>query len=1605
MKWVSLPVRRPVATTMFFTAIVIMGVVAWSTIPVELFPPLSGDRLFVIFSRPGSEPEVIEREILTPLEGRASVLQGVEETWGEIRGSSGNLRIRFEPGSNLKVRELELRRIAADLARGQPRGTLINVENWDSTEFLRGFAMFIQVVGADDRNALRHFIDERIEQRLVAVPEVSRVVAAGGASQELTVRIDPDRCAAVGVTPEQVVGALSRSVGRLTFVGGLEDGEGRTSVVLDGRPRGPVSVGEIAVVPGSAVQVRHVAEVDLGTGREEVVFRVNGGPSVALIVYHEEGANLVRLGRALRVRIEELREEFRPHGIDFVISMDGAKVIEDQLDRLKKLATTGFLIALAVLFLFLRQWRGVAVVAVAVPVSLLAALALLYLFGQSINLITLFALAVGIGMLVDNSIVVFEAVQRQLERGAAPDAAAIQGIRRTVRAILAASVTNAVVFLPIVFLESESSFLRSLLKVIAIAYLLPLAGSLVVAVGLVPLLARRLAAPAALARLAAVRRRRHDLAGMNPPDRVRQMFVGLLTVALRRPATWVAVIAVVVLVTVVIILPWVGLSALPQEAREADEVQLSVELATGGSLESATEIFARLEQAALDLEGVKSVESFVREEGGSLTVKLVDSEERPESITAARVREVVREAADGLSGVDIRTQQQGGGNGDSGEDGMASLFGQGSSEIVLSGPEADRLQMLAGDLEDRLESMPEITEARISGRAGLNEIHVVADERALASFGLTADQVLPVLGVVRREGIEMQIGFTLPDGREIPMTVRREQDRFRSSRELGELRVSTPSGVYPLSAMATVRKMPPPPTIHHHDGRRELSVLYNFNSFAPQSGPARQGLERRIAAEIQTVNRPGGYTVETPPPDEGTSWFKKLVAPVMLLLFAVLAITFESVTLPILVLLALPLTILGATWALLLSGTPAGPMGLIGALSLIGLTVNPAILLVDRMQQHARVGGLPPGASALAAVRERARPVLMTTTTTVAGLWPLALVTGRANEMWPPFATVVMGGLITSTILTLLVIPVGFVMLKKLDALFGRLGPWILIGWIGATTAIMWPLVSLALISTTRWQIITTVLVAASLLGATILVLRRPLSAESRTHWGKLERLSDRPELLDATQDSGPPAVEARSLRKVYGQPGPVRRAWRLPERFARWVLAHGGKPFDPRDALENLAPLALVGAGAAYLAFSLQSAGWRTIFLFVTAALAARFLREARRARGRADDLGRVEPGGPEGLAAVLAPWAAYAYLVMSTYVLPRVAGDLPRFRLWVPITIGVVIAIGQMGRATALRLARGTIPERASEGKLTRARTLWRRVSRRVFGMDLPREEVVALTGVEFRVEQGMVGVLGPNGAGKTTLLRQLAGILEPSLGRITIGGVPLERIRGYLGRWIGYLPQDFGLPKDLTAREYLEYYALLYEIDPASERDSRTQRLLDEVGLAEKADQKIGSYSGGMRQRVAVARTLLRLPEIIIVDEPTVGLDPRERIRFRNLLSRLAEGRVVLFSTHVVEDVAVACERVLVLAGGRLVFDGLPTDLALEAQGQVWALDIAAGERPDLPTGAQIVDQVPQPGGGSRLRILHHAPPHTDATPVEPSLEEGYLRLVENGGEEAA
>ena len=1598
----SLPIRRPVAVAMFFLGIVMMGAVAWQRMPVELFPALAGDRLFVSFSRPGSESQVVEREILLPLQARVAALPRVSESWAEIRGSSGRYQVRFEPGADLKVRELELQRIAAALQRAQPRGTSVVVSSFD-TSLLASFAMMVHVLGpgGEDRNALHDLVEERVAPRFASVSGVSQATTGGGAGRQVTVAVDPDRIAALGVTTEAVTESVNRNVGHLRYLGKLESGAGRMPVLLDGRPSGLHSLGEVRVDPERPVLLRHVSDLGYGSRREEVRFRVNGQPAVGVIVFQEEGANLVRLGRRLRARVAELQDELRPLGLDLVIGFDAAELVEDQIARLARLGASGFAIALVVLFLFLRGWRAVAVVAVAVPVSLLAALAMLYLVGQSLNLITIFGLALAVGLLVDNSVVVYEAVQRRLERGAGAATAVRDGLRRTVRAIVAASATTAVVFLPLGLVDFDDVLVRELIEVVALSILLPLAASLVVALGLVPLLAHRLAAPAALRRLAAKRRRRAARGGLVAPDRARLLFGGVVAGALRHPPAWIAGTAAAVLATLVIALPWVNVQTAAQEAPEADSVQLATRFSAGrGSIEAASQAMGRLERAVLDLDGVDTVEAMVREDGGSLTVQLADPADRPAGFRAGRVRAAVREAAREVQGLEIlrpgEDEMGGGAGGGPGQAGLGGLLGGSPAEVVLSGPDSEQLEMLAESIRTRLESMPQVDQAWMPARPAMEEIWVEPNRRAFEAFGLTLDDVLPFLRLAGREGEEMQTGFVLPTGRELPLIVeRRDVRRPRgASGDLARMRVQTGTGVVPVMALASVRRMPPQSMIAHHNGRRELSVLYRLSGDVPATGPNRVAIEDQIAAAVRSVPRPSGFAVETPGQDEASSWFRRIVLPVVALLFLVLAITFESLTLPVLVLFALPPTLLGATWALVLAGMPLDMMAMLGALALFGLTVNPAILLVDRMQQLVLGGGWSAGAAAFAAVRERTRPVLMTTATTVAALWPLALATGRENEIWPPFATIVIGGLVTSALLTLLIVPVGFVLLRKLDRLFGRVGPWLVLAWLGATVAGAGALIFTGTVTSLLWQVVVSLLIGGALLAVVVLIFRPR-------------------EIPEPAADRGPPVLDVRCLRKVYGLPGPLRATLHASKAFAARVTARGGCAFDPAEARERLLPLALGAAGVGYLALQLQSTFWRLGLWMVAASLCSRLVLEVRRTRGKADAAGVVQPGGIEGWTARIVPWGAIGLFMWIHELGPRLssggaeATSALSIAVWLLLlVVSLFLAVGQAARRSALRQSRGELGPRAARGWLRAPRSLWRRWAKRLGGLDLPVSPVLALAGVSFAVERGMVGVLGPNGAGKTTLLRQLAGVLDPTRGTIGLGGVPLRAIQRYLARWVGYLPQDAGLPGAMTAREYLSWFAALYDL-PREVRAQRVDALLAEVGLAGKTDEPIKALSGGMRQRVAVARTLLRLPPVIVVDEPTVGLDPRERIRFRNLLSRLARDRIVLFSTHVVEDVAVACDRVLVLARGRLLFDGAPGALADTARGRVWELRAAPGAELDLPAGAIRAEDTPAADGSVAHRVLAAEPPGAAARPLDAVLEDGYLWLLAGGaaGEEGA
>ena len=1575
---------------MFFAAVVILGVVAILRIPFELIPNFEGETLTVSFSRSGSQAPVLEREILLPLEARVSEVSNVVETWGEIAGSGGRLHVSFEPHTDIKKREYELSRIAAAIRGDQPRGTRIDVGR-RSTSLFQVVVMTVHVLGAtDDVNAVHGIAEELIAPRLSSVPGVSQATVSGGASTRVNIEVDPAKLAAYRLTSRDVTNAVNRRFGEVAYLGLSEDQDGRTNVMLDGRAPGLESVANTRVGNGvGAPLLRNIAEVEVRPGRRETRFRVNGKPSIGIQIFREQDANTIELGGALRTRIEELRDEMRSLGVDLYINFDSGEILGKQLGRLGKLALSGYCVALLALFVFLRQLRAVAVVGVAVPISVLCTVGVLYLLGETLNLITLFGLAVAIGLLVDNSVVVYESILRQLEKGANPAEATRRGINRTLRAILAASVTTSVVFLPPFIVDMENQALVEMLRLVAISILLPIGASLLVAIGLVPVLAHRLASPAALKALKRNQQIRSERGGLVPPDRAKILLGGFVAHALRHPPSWITGVVFALVITFMIGLPLVTSNQV--QSTRADQVSLQGRFAGSERPVGLTsEAMAHIEEGLLGIDGVESVETRITTDGAYCTVNFVEEEERPENLTIATVMDVAKERAKKITGFDVyrpgEMSRRGGGRSVRvGGSSNTRFSGGRATRVVISGPDSTELMELAEELVYVLKNTPEYIEsAWVSTRRGNPEMWVEPRDSALESFGLTTNDVLQFLSLVGGDGVRARNNYVLPSGRELAVVTEREGARENSNiiRDLSKIRIATSSGELPVKALVTTRKMPASPVIAHRNGRREMSVFYRLDASVPDSGPNRVAVEDAVEEIVHSVPKNHAYTIEIAEESEGVSMMKKIFVPVVGLMYVVLAFTFESLILPVLVMFAIPLTVLGATWALVFTGTPFSSMASLGALALVGISVNASILLVDRIQQKVLKGGWSPGAAALAAVKERTRPLLLTAITTIVALWPLAIATGRENELWPPFATLLIGGMASSTVLVLLVIPIGYILLQRLDRLFGRVGPWLVLCWSASVLAILTPLIVYEILETLVWQVISTLLIMGAALALVVVI------------FGRQPRYS--PE-----HSNGPPPLEIRNLKKVYDQPGPIRTAIAAPKNFARRVRERGGSVFSSRDSGERIAVSIVIAAAFVYLGSSAASTLWSLVFWLVVAVIGQRIVQEFRKLRGYITDAGTAMRGGIEGVVSAGLPWLVVGGFVFFEIFQPRMTGeDWSTGAFWT-VCFAAVLLSGQLLRRTAFKIGAGELSGRSSRGGFRRLRSLWRKLAFRFVGFDLKSHPVTAVLDVSFSVRRGMVGILGPNGAGKSTLLRQLAGIIDPTRGTITVGGVRLHLIKKYLARWVGYLPQDAGLPDKQSPREYLMYFAALYELPPEI-REERVDTLLKEVGLEGKVNDSISSLSGGMRQRVAVARTLLRLPDIIIVDEPTVGLDPRERIRFRNLLGRLASDRIVLFSTHVVEDVAIACERVLVMSESRLCFDGSPSDLAAIARGKVWETESVGQGDWTLPEGAILASEAPTLDGTVVVRRLIAAAAPEDANAaLEPTPEDGYLWLTESPG----
>jgi len=282
------------------------------------------------------------------------------------------------------------------------------------------------------------------------------------------------------------------------------------------------------------------------------------------------------------------------------------------------------------------------------------------------------------------------------------------------------------------------------------------------------------------------------------------------------------------------------------------------------------------------------------------------------------------------------------------------------------------------------------------------------------------------------------------------------------------------------------------------------------------------------------------------------------------------------------------------------------------------------------------------------------------------------------------------------------------------------------------------------------------------------------------------------------------------------------------------------------------------------------------------------------------------------------------------------------------------------------------------------------------------LGAKSVHALNGIDLQINSGMFGLLGPNGAGKTTLMRILAGIVNPSSGIVRIDGHDIETEVGKraVKSMLGYLPQELGMYPELTAAQFVDYMAILKGLDDPRQRARRVGQVLEMVGLQDSTGRKIKGFSGGMKRRVGIAQALVNNPKLLIVDEPTAGLDPEERIRFRNLLVNLAADRVVLLSTHIVEDIGQTCRDIAVLSKGRMIFRGSPTELTQAADGHVWSLIRSGLEKPDH--NLTVVSMLHLAEGTQYRLVGPNAEGYPEAQPVQPGLEDAYVWLMKSAGQ---
>ena len=1012
--------HRPVFTIMVVLIVVILGGVSLVRLPIDLMPDITYPTLTVMCDYENASPEEVEDTITRPIERAVSSAPGVDEVTSTSSEGKSRVRVTFTWGTDLDEAANDVRdrldRVVTLLPDEADRPTLRKFD-------LASFPILILGASSDmDPVEMYRVIDEEIRYRLERVPGVAAVDMWGGQQREIHVDLHADKLKALDLPLDLVVQRVTE--GNVNIPAGFIDrGNKEITIRTSGLYADLDQIRDtvVAVRQGAPVHVREIAEVVDTSTRVRQISYVNGKPGLRLSVNKQSGRNTVEVAEAALKELEGINRDYPQ--IQIIPIIDTSDYIKRSISNVGSSALYGGLLAVFVLLLFLRNIRSTLVIATSIPVSIVATFVLMYFAGFTLNIMTLGGLALGIGMLVDNSIVVLENIFRLRESGQGPEEAAVNGAEEVSAAIVASTLTTLVVFLPLIFVRGMAGIMFKQLSVVVSFSLLC---SLAVAMTLVPMLAAKLMAG-----------RTHAQAGLagwvfGASERLlaglESSYKGALHFSLSHRIAVVGMATALVAGTV-LLAPYVGSELMP--ATDEAEVRVYGEMEVGSRLDLLQQKFQHVEEIVR--REVPEIKNTVSGLGGStwhggashrgqLRIALVPANQRQRS--SEDITNDLRNKLSQIPGFIARTRVGQGffllriAMGATGDDKLV---------IEIRGHDFDTADALSARVKEIVEDIDGVSDVQISREAGSPEEQVVIDRQKAADMKVNVTQIANAL----QTAISGTESSRYRDrGNEYPILVEFAGGQKMALRDILDMTLTNTDGQpVVLRNVVTPRPRLGPVMVERKNQERVITVSGNITG--RDLGSVLADVRKALAA----VPVPQGFGIEFGGDyEDQQKAFRELllsIALALVLVYMVMACQYESLRDPFVVMFSVPLAGIGVVGLLFYTHTTFNVQSYIGCIMLGGIVVNNAILLVDHTNLLRRRDGMPLRQAIEEAGRRRLRPILMTALTTILGLLPLALALGEGSEAQAPMARAVVGGLTSSTLITLVFVPVMYSLFER----------------------------------------------------------------------------------------------------------------------------------------------------------------------------------------------------------------------------------------------------------------------------------------------------------------------------------------------------------------------------------------------------------------------------------------------------------------------------------------------------------------------------------------------------------------------------------------------